>query len=168
MASIQISALANLLSGLLCLLGKEHGLNVWQDTSLSNGHSGEKLVQLLVVTDGQLKMTGNDSALLVVTGSVSCQLKNLGGQVLHHSGKVHWGTSSHPLCVIALSQVAVDTAHGELETSSAAASLGLALCFSSFASSRHVDIVIMCSVYTLTETWTRSIKSWAEIAFELG
>ena len=39
--------------GLLGLLGEEDGLDVGQDTSLGDGDTGQKLVQLLVVTDGE-------------------------------------------------------------------------------------------------------------------
>ena len=39
------------------LFGQEDGLDVGQDTALSDGDSLEKLVQLFVVSDGQLKMT---------------------------------------------------------------------------------------------------------------
>ena len=127
----------SLLGWLLSLLGEEHGLDVGQDTSLSDRHSGQELVQLLVVTDGKLQVTWDDPALLVVTGGVSCKLKNLSGQVLHHGSQVHWGTGSHALGVVALAQVTVDATHGELKTGSAAAGLGLALGLSSFASSRH-------------------------------
>ena len=85
------------LLGLLRLLGQEHSLDVGEDTTLGNGDSGQKLVQLLVITDGELKMTGDDPGLLVVTGSVSCQLENLSSEVLHDGSKVHWGTTANTL-----------------------------------------------------------------------
>ena len=56
------------------LLRQENGLDVGQHTSLGDGHSSQKLVQLLVVPDGQLKMAGVDPLFLVVTGGVACQL----------------------------------------------------------------------------------------------
>ena len=49
-----------LLGGLLGLLGQKHSLDVGQNTSLSDGHSTEQLVQLLVVADGQLQVAGDD------------------------------------------------------------------------------------------------------------
>ena len=64
---------------LLGLLGEEYCLDVRQDTTLGNGYPGEKLVQLLVVADSQLQMTGDDTCLLVVTGSVASQLEDLSG-----------------------------------------------------------------------------------------
>ena len=80
--------------GLLGLLGEEDGLDVGQDTSLGDGDTGEKLVQLLVVPDGELEVTGDDSGLLVVTGSVASQLEDLSGEVLHDGGHVDGGTGS--------------------------------------------------------------------------
>ena len=107
---------ANLL-GLLGLLGQEHSLDVGEYTTLGDGHTGEQFVQLLVITDGQLQVTGDDPGLLVVTGGVSCQLQNLSCQVLHDGSQVDWGTSSDTLSIVALSQVTMDPAHWELESS---------------------------------------------------
>ena len=56
---------------LLGLLGEKDGLDVGEDTTLGDGDTREKLVQLLVITDGELEMSGDDSGLLVVTGSVA-------------------------------------------------------------------------------------------------
>ena len=41
--------------------------------------TGEKLVELLVVADGQLEVPRDDAGLLVVPGGVSSQLEHLGG-----------------------------------------------------------------------------------------
>ena len=131
----------NSLLGLVGLLGQEHGLDVGQNTSLSNGDSGEKFVQFLVITDGQLQMPGDDPGLLVVTGSISCQLKNLSCEVLHDSSQVDGGSSSDPLSIVALSQVTVDPSHWELQTGPGRPSLALALGFSSLSASRHVSVL---------------------------
>ena len=100
----------------LGLLGQKHSLDVGQDTTLGDGHAGQKLVQLLVVADGQLKVTGDDSGLLVVTGGVSCQLQNFGGEVLEHGSQVDGGSSSNTLGIVALAEKTVDTADGELKS----------------------------------------------------
>ena len=76
---------------LLSFLGEQHRLDVGQHTALSDGHARQQLVKLLVVADGQLKVTGNNPRLLIVTGSVAGELENLGGQVLHDGGEVHGG-----------------------------------------------------------------------------
>ena len=43
------------------LLGEEDSLDVGQHTTLGNGDSLQQLVQLLVVPDGQLQVSGDDS-----------------------------------------------------------------------------------------------------------
>ena len=105
------------LLGLLGLLGQEHSLDVGQYTSLGDGHTGEQFVQLLIVADGQLQVTGDDPGLLVVTGGVSCQLQNFGGQVLHDGSQVDWGTGTNALSIVSLAEMTVDTSHGELKSS---------------------------------------------------
>ena len=50
-----VSVVCNLLS-LAGLLGQKHGVDVWEDAALGNGDSGQELVQLLVVADGQCMM----------------------------------------------------------------------------------------------------------------
>jgi hypothetical protein len=57
-------------------------VNVGQNTTLGDGDVAEKLVQFLIVADGQLKMTGDDTGLLVVTGGVTGQLEDFSSQVL--------------------------------------------------------------------------------------
>ena len=107
------------LLGLLGFLGQKNGLDVRQNTSLGDGHTGQKLVQLLVVADGQLQVTGDDPGLLVVTSGVSCQLENLSGQVFHNGSQVHGSSGTDALAIVALAKQAVDTANGELQTGAA-------------------------------------------------
>ena len=105
-------------------------VNVGQDTTLSDGNVAQKLVQLLIVSDGELKMTGDDTCLLVVTSSVASQLEDFGGQVLKDGSKVHWGTSTNTLSVVALSQETVNTTDWECETRlGGSASMKLVLMF---------------------------------------
>lgn len=52
----------------------------------------EKLIQFLVVANSELKMTGNDTGLLVVTCSVTSQFEDLGCQILEDGGKVDRST----------------------------------------------------------------------------
>ncbi len=106
------------LCGLLGLLGQKDSLDVGEDTTLGDGHTREKLVQLLVVADGQLQVTGDDTGLLVVAGGVASQLQHFSGQVLEDGGQVDRGTGTDALGVVALAQQTVDTTDGELETGS--------------------------------------------------
>ena len=67
-------------------------VDVGEDTALGNGDVAEQLVQLLVVADGKLEMTGNDARLFVIAGSVSSQLEDFSGQVLKHGSEIDRGT----------------------------------------------------------------------------
>merc|ERR1719209_2011123 len=86
-----------------------------EDTTLGNGNTGEEFVQFLVVADGELEVTGDDSGLLVVTGSVACKLENLSSEVLHDCSQVDWGTSTNTLSIVSLAEESVDTSNGELK-----------------------------------------------------
>ena len=77
---------------LVVLLGEKDGLDVGQDTSLSDGHSRQEFVQFFVVSDGELKMSWDDSCLLVVTGGVTGQLQDFSGQVLEDGSQVDWSS----------------------------------------------------------------------------
>lgn len=57
-------------------------MDIGEDPSLCDGDIRQQLVQLLVVADGQLDVAGSDALLLVVAAGVSCQLQDLGTQVL--------------------------------------------------------------------------------------
>ena len=127
------------LGGLLRLLGEEDCLDVGEDTSLGNGDTSKQLVQLLIIPDGELEVAGDNSGLLVVSCSVASQFKDLSCKVFHDSSQVDWGTSSNTLSIVALAEESVDTANWELESCPAGPGLCLALRFSSFATSRHVD-----------------------------
>ena len=125
------------LLGFLGLLGEKYSLDVGQYTTLGDGDTGQKFVQLLVVTDGELEMTGDDPGLLVVTGSVTCQLENLSGQVLHDGSHVHWGTGAYTLRVVSTAEKTMDSSHWELKSSTAGSALSLCTGLSSFSTSRH-------------------------------
>ena len=119
------AALHLLLGGLLGLLGQQDSLDVGQHAALSDGHSAQQLVELLVVADGQLQVTGDDPGLLVVAGSVSSQLQDLSGQVLQHRRQVDGGAGTDALSVVPLPQMSVDTTHRELESGPGGAGLCL-------------------------------------------
>ena len=50
--------------------------------------TGDESNILLVVTDGELEMAGDNTLLLVVACSVSSELEDLSGEVLEDSGEV--------------------------------------------------------------------------------
>merc|ERR1719147_597266 len=101
---------------ILVFLLSRAALDVGEDTTLGNSDASQELVQLLIIADGQLQVTGDDPGLLVVTGSVACQLKDLSGQVLHDGSQVHGGTGTNTLSIVALPEETVNPAHRELKS----------------------------------------------------
>jgi hypothetical protein len=67
-------------------------VNVGQDTTLCDCDVSEKLVQFLIVADGKLEMTRDDTGLLVVASSVTSQLENFGREVFEDSCEIDGGT----------------------------------------------------------------------------
>ena len=119
----------------LGLLGEENSLDVGQDTTLSDGDTRQELVQLFVVTDGQLQVTGDDPSLLVVASGVSGQLENFSGQVLHDGCQVDGCSSTDAFGVATFAEHTVDTTDGELKSGTARTGLGLSLNFASLSAS---------------------------------
>ena len=90
-------------------------MDVGQYTARGDGDATEQLVELLVVTDGELDVAWDDALLLVVAGGVACELQNLGGQVLEDGSEVHRGTSANAGGIASDAQVAVDATDRELQ-----------------------------------------------------
>ena len=116
-------------------------MNVWQDTTTGNGDRAQELGKLLVVSDGELNVSWNDSALLVISGGVSGQLENLGGEVLKDGSQVDWGTRPETGGVLSSLQVSADSSDWELKSCLGGLGHGL-LSGLSFSSSRH-DVVVV-------------------------
>lgn len=92
-------------------------MNVGKDTTLGDGDVTQELVQFLIVADGKLEVTRNDTGLLVVTSGVTGQLENFSSQVLQNSGEVNGSTGTDTLSVVTLTQQTVDTANREGQAS---------------------------------------------------
>lgn len=99
------------------LLGQQCSMNIRQNTTLSDGNVTKQLVELLIVADGKLEMTRDNTRLLVIAGGVASQLENFCGKIFEDCGQVHGSTSTNALCVVALAEMAVKTADRELESS---------------------------------------------------
>jgi selenocysteine lyase/cysteine desulfurase len=73
-----------------------HGIltlvDVGQYTSLCDCDVSQKLIQFLVVADGELEMARDDTGLLVVASSVTSQLEDFGREVFQDSSKVNGST----------------------------------------------------------------------------
>ena len=76
---------------------------------------------------------------LVVPGRVAGQLQDFSRQILEHSSQVDRASGTHTLRIIDFSQVPVNMAHRELQSSPGGVRLGLGTNFSSLSSSRHGD-----------------------------
>lgn len=92
-------------------------MDVGENTTLSNCDTTQQLVQLLIVTDGELEMTGNDTGLLVVASSVASEFENFSSKVLKNGSEVDGGTGTNTLSVVTLAEKTVHTTDGEGETS---------------------------------------------------
>jgi len=91
-------------------------VDVGEDTALGDGDMSEKLVQLLVISDGELEMTWDDTGLLVVAGGVASQFQDFGCEVFENSGQVDGGASTDTLSVVTLAEETVDTTDRKRET----------------------------------------------------
>jgi hypothetical protein len=67
-------------------------VNVWQDTTLCDCDVSEKFVQFLIIANGELEMTRNDTGLLIITGSIASQLENFGREIFEDGRKVNGST----------------------------------------------------------------------------
>jgi len=119
------------------LLGKKDGLDVGKNTTLGDGDAAEEFVQLFVVSDGELEMSWDDSGLFVISGGVSSQFEDFSGEIFEYGSEVDGGTGSDSLSVVALAKHSVDSADGELESSSHRSRLCLRLRLCSFSFSGH-------------------------------
>jgi len=113
----------------LSLVGKQLRVNVGQDTTLGDCHVAKKFVEFLIVTDGQLEVTGDDTRFLVVPCSIASQFENFSGKILEDGSEINGGTSTNTLSVIALAKMAMETTDWKLETSLGRARLRLARAF---------------------------------------
>ena len=107
----------SLSGGLFGLLWQKDSLNVGQDASLSNGNTSQKFVELLIIPDGQLQVSGNDPGFLVVSGSIASKFQDFGSKVLHDCGEVNRGSCINRIGVVSLLQETMDTADRKLKTS---------------------------------------------------
>lgn len=73
------------------LLGQEKRVDVGQHTTLGDGVAGEEEVQLFIVADSQVDVSGNDTCPAVVAGGVASQLEDFGDEVLDHGSHVDTG-----------------------------------------------------------------------------
>ena len=59
MRNLKLLALSTLAG--CALLGEEDGVDVGEDSALGDGHAGQQLVELLVITDSELSIIVNET-----------------------------------------------------------------------------------------------------------
>ena len=99
------------------LLGQKHRVDVGKHTTGRDRHTSEQLVELLIVADGELDVTGHNAGLLVVLGGVTGELEDLSGEVLKDSSEIDGGTSTNSLGVSSVLEESGDSSDGELKSS---------------------------------------------------
>jgi len=91
-------------------------LDVGQDTTLSNGDTSQEIVQLLIVLNGQLQVTWNNSGPFVVWQHF-LPTQSFSSQVFHHSDRVNRGAGTNLLGIVALTKKSVDSFNWALQSS---------------------------------------------------
>mmetsp|Transcript_41627 Transcript_41627/g.67523 ORF Transcript_41627/g.67523 Transcript_41627/m.67523 type:complete len:201 (+) Transcript_41627:327-929(+) len=117
-------------------LGQEDLVNVRENTTGSDGHSGEKFVQLLVVANGELNVSRDDSRLLVVARCVPGKLEDFGAHVLQHSSEIYGSTGTNSRRITTLLQERRKASDWELQASLGASACGLRALLSTTATLR--------------------------------
>ena len=99
-------------------------MNVGENTTGSNGNITKELVQLFVVSDGELNVARDNSRTLVVARSVTSKFEDFSAQVLEDGSEVDWSTSANSSSVSSDTELSVDSSNRELESSSCGSALG--------------------------------------------
>ena len=93
--------------------------NVWKNTASCHMGVTEEFVELIVISDCELKVAWSDTSLAILLGALARQIKHLKGEVLEDTSHEDTGTESDTLSVSSSSDSAVETADWEDEASSA-------------------------------------------------
>ena len=127
----------------LALLLEKESLHVRENSTRGDGGLSDHLVELLVVSDGELNVTGNDPCLLGLDGGISGELDDLAAKVLEHSSGEDTGTLSNLLGVTALLVHGVDATDGERNVGSGGSADSLCLSFSVALSAWHYSAFVV-------------------------
>ena len=104
-------------SCLVHLGGEKVDVDVGEDTTGCDGSLGHKSVELFIVADGELDVTGHNSGLLVILGGVTGELEDLSCEVLKDGCEVDGGTGTDSLGEAASTELTGNSSDGELEAS---------------------------------------------------
>ena len=93
-------------------------MDVRENTTGGDGGILKESVELLVVSDSELDVSGDDSGLLGVLGGVTGELEDLSGEVLKDGSEVDGSTGTNSGGRSVLLEESSDSSNGELETGS--------------------------------------------------
>ena len=96
----------------------ESNVDVWKDSTCGDSGVSHKSGELLVISDGELNMSWDNSWSSVVSGGVTCEFEDLSGEVFKDGGKINWGTGTNSLGMSSLPKMSGDSSYWELESSS--------------------------------------------------
>lgn len=68
-------------------LEEQRSVDVGKDTTEGDGGTDQS-VQFLITTDGELEMSWSDTLDLEILGSVACEFKDFGSEVLQDGGDI--------------------------------------------------------------------------------
>jgi len=70
-------------------VGKTYfGLDMGDDTTLGDNDVTKELIQFLVVADGQLQMTRDDTLFLVIASGIASKFEDFGSEVFEDGSEV--------------------------------------------------------------------------------
>ena len=98
------------------LLGEEEFVEIRRDTTSRDSDLTDELVQLFIVFNGELDVTGNDTGLLVFASAIAGQLEQLGDEVLDDCRSEDGCANTEAGGVTSLAQKFRDTRDGECKT----------------------------------------------------
>ena len=102
-------------------------MDVGEDTTRRDRHVAEEDVEFLVVANCKLKVAGNNTSALVVTGGIAGEFKDLSTQVLEDGSQVHRCATAEAGSKVLLAHVTSDTADGELQSRASRSALALGI-----------------------------------------
>ena len=129
-------------------------MDVGENTTSSDSGSTHELVELIVVSDSHLDVSGDDSGSLEILGSVAGKLEDLSGEVLEDGSEVDGGSGSNSGGELSSLHVSGNSSDGELESSSSRSRDGtsgtsLSFSFTSSSSTGHYIFSFVSSYITL-------------------
>ena len=91
-------------------------MNIWEDGTRGNNNAPKYLIDILIVLHCKSYMTRNYTTFLVIAGSIARKFKDLCTEILEYRSKVNRSYVAHLGGILALAEIAADTAYSELKT----------------------------------------------------